>query len=162
MGQVIGPTGLGLGPTFGRSSRPPTPPRRALRTCDGCGQDYSPTGSRQILCLTCRMPPAPVPPPGTLSVVWAPGYTVGPDGSVWSIRGRTLRRLCPTLNARGVPSVLLQVGGQAKRAMVARLVADLFLPPAPPGSSPKSYDGNPMNCAASNLVWIFTRRVRAR
>jgi hypothetical protein len=104
-----------------------------------------------------------IPPPGDgrdgVSYALIPGHPAnlcGTDGSVWSRhshRGRGLgdrwRRLRASPGHKGYLTV--KVGGKTRRVHEIILLA--FVGPKPPGLECRHLDGNPANCALSNLAW---------
>jgi hypothetical protein len=98
------------------------------------------------------------------SIEGEPGYCYGTDGSVWSrkargnLRGKladTWRPMKPTYGKiNGYPHVVLCNGKKCHRNVtVHRKILEAFVGPCPPGMVACHWDGNPKNCALSNLRW---------
>ncbi|MGP3775199.1 HNH endonuclease [Streptomyces sp. SDT5-1] len=85
-------------------------------------------------------------------VPWAPGYKITDDGRVWSdISGRWL---ATTPGSDGYPRVTLCVDGKQCSYRVHRLVALVFLGPAPDGKPCVLHgDGIQVNNHLWNLRW---------
>lgn len=107
-----------------------------------------------------------------------PGYRVGDDGSVWSLRrhGRRCkanrllpsiatawRRLKTPVNPRsGYPSVALRVLGEVRTMLVHRLVLKSFVGSCPDGMEACHFpDRSRTNCKLSNLRWD-TRKANSK
>lgn len=85
-----------------------------------------------------------------------PGYEVGSDGTIWTVRAGERKQLRPATNATSaVRQVVLQTAGGSKTRVVARLILLAFGSPPPDGrnSEPRYLDGDHGNCAPSNLEW---------
>lgn len=82
-----------------------------------------------------------------------PGYAVCDSGQIVSKRsGRALKACFKSANSR-----VLQVTIRTTTISVAAEVAAAFLDARPDGHILRYIDGNPMNCAASNLEWVPTQ-----
>lgn len=102
----------------------------------------------------------------------APQYRIGSDGSVWT-RFKKTGQSCFDLSGewkrlavykvkpqrKSVPKgcyltvALSRERGKSKRAQVHALVLEAFIGPRPDGMEGCHNDGNPSNCAISNLRW---------
>ena len=91
-----------------------------------------------------------------------PGYRVGSDGSVWcclgrgGLRGRITaawRPIKSRIDFYGYPYVSLAKSGRYFSRKVHTLVIRAFVGPAPSGMECCHWDGDPKNCALSNLRW---------
>lgn len=82
-----------------------------------------------------------------------PGYRVGSDGSVWTIRNRSQwKKLAAQAGKRGYLRVTLNPG--AKKYLVHHLVLGAFVSPRPPGQEClHGPDFDPSNNNISNLKW---------
>jgi hypothetical protein len=85
-----------------------------------------------------------------VGVIGAPGWFVGGDGRIVSVRdGKRMRVLKPIKVGR-----YLAVGANGKdRRYVHQLVCEAFRGPRPHGAQVRHLDGNPHNNACTNLVW---------
>jgi hypothetical protein len=83
-----------------------------------------------------------------------PGYAVGVDGSVWSMRRPPPRRLRAFADPEGYLLVTLRASGRPKTVRVHRLVANAYLPaPAFAPAQVRHLNGNPSDNRAENLAW---------
>jgi len=82
-----------------------------------------------------------------------PGYRVGDDGSVWTIRNRrNWRRMKTQVSKRGYHRIVLNPG--CRRLLVHRLVLEAFVGPCPDGMEClHGPDPNPANNSLKNLRW---------
>ena len=95
---------------------------------------------------------------------WGAPYDVSDQGRVRKPAAAVERRrggtqhygaqLLRTYLRNGTPLVQLAVGSRRHRAVrVARLVAEAFLPPRPPGAGLLFRNGDPGDVRAANLAW---------
>lgn len=82
-------------------------------------------------------------------------YCVGSDGSVWSQRSGSWKRLVPhpVSKTNRYLAVCLSKGGVRRTQMVHRLVLTCFQGPCPLGLEGCHEDGNLENNSLSNLRW---------
>jgi hypothetical protein len=80
-------------------------------------------------------------------------YAVNEYGEVLNLKFN--RPMRPSPNQQGIAIVGLMYQGVQYKRSVARLVADLFMDPAPNPrfDTPIQLDGNRFNCAVDNLMW---------
>src|SRR6185312_11707944 len=89
---------------------------------------------------------------------WLPvvGYEAYYAISDWG-RARSLRKgmiLKPSYsNQGGYGLVILTANGNAVGRYIHRLVLEAFVGPCPPGMETRHLDGDPRNCALTNLAW---------
>lgn len=88
-------------------------------------------------------------------VVGFPGYRVGDDGSVWSLRNHNThwKRMVGGISSNGRRQVTLCIGSLQKNRNPYRLVLEAFVGPCPPGMEACHNDGNVLNERLSNLRW---------
>ena len=83
-----------------------------------------------------------------------PGYSVSPDGVVYSSkRGDQHHPLSPSLSS-GYAQVKFSNGDIKKNYQVHRLVAELFIPNPKKLDIVNHIDGDKLNNAVSNLEWV--------
>lgn len=87
-----------------------------------------------------------------------PGYRVGSDGSVWSLKHRwgprpRPKQLRPLPCRTGHQAVWLSIGARAVRRHIHRLVLEAFVGPRLLGQECCHEDGDPTNNRLSNLRW---------
>lgn len=69
-------------------------------------------------------------------------------------RVRRVKLLKPDVSEDGYSRIHMYSGNQAKRPLIHRLVAEIFIGPQPCGKPVVAHrDGNPSNNAPSNLYW---------
>lgn len=86
-------------------------------------------------------------------VPFAPGYKVDEQGGVW--RGGV--RQTPRLDAQGMPRVYFRrESGYNTVRLLARVVGEVYSPGYRRTYPPVFKDGDPTNCAVTNLEWVPT------
>lgn len=92
-----------------------------------------------------------------------PGYRVTPKGVVYSNRSGRWRPIKPYLYKGGLGlKVALRYGGETFRPMLARVVLETFVGPAPFGMICIHKNGDPVDCRLGNLRWGRRREVVRR
>lgn len=94
-----------------------------------------------------------------LSLSSFPGYRVGSDGSVWSLRrpgngpeiSDIWRKLKPVANSRGYMAITLCKDRRRFTKMVHRIVAEAFLGPCPEGQECCHNNGDSLDNRIENL-----------
>ncbi|WP_439629144.1 HNH endonuclease signature motif containing protein [Gemmata sp.] len=87
------------------------------------------------------------------TVAGFPNYQVSWEGEVVSRARTKVRRLRPSIDSAGYPSVELYRSGDRQRVNVHRLVLEALAGPCPPGMQTRHLDGNKRNNRATNLAW---------
>jgi hypothetical protein len=82
-----------------------------------------------------------------------PNYFVNHRGEVFSEARTKLRRMKPSIDSAGYPSVELHHEGKSRRRSVHRIVLEAFIGPCPDGHEARHIDGNKRNNRLWNLAW---------
>ena len=87
-----------------------------------------------------------------LDFIGYPNYSVDTDGNVFSFKGRSKRKMKPSI-MKGYIRVTFSDGGKMKYFNVHRLVALAFIPNSHNKPFIDHIDGNPSNNNVNNLRW---------
>ncbi|MCC6419530.1 MAG: HNH endonuclease [Gemmataceae bacterium] len=88
-----------------------------------------------------------------------PGYRVGSDGSVWTLRYKGVRRNgwrqlgLSQRKRQGYITACFRQGGKNHIRYVHRLVLEAFIGPCPDGMESRHMNGNPHDNRLENLCW---------
>ena len=84
-----------------------------------------------------------------------PGYRAGSDGTIWSMRMKSLgwRQIAPWNGVKGYRKVGVMINGKQRNRFIHRLVLEAFIGPCPDGMEGCHNDGDKGNNKLSNLRW---------